>query len=105
MLIYLVGQRIVFLVHSSDHEQLLTNKCYLRLPLRMAYNNNARVATLAPLALLASYELAVKSFNPSTTFTKQPFLTCAVREDVRKQGGWYYPARQGIFPRMTNRPK
>eukprot|EP01050_Picozoa_sp_SAG11_P004269 SAG11_NODE_268_length_11447_cov_3.136135_7_plen_531_part_00 len=95
------GQRIVFLVQSSDYEQLLANKCYLRLPLKMAADAEARITSLAPLAMLASaqlringqvvqsvdnvYETACFNLRTKTNYSK-------IAESA---GGWFYPTRQG----------
>ena len=48
------GQRITFLLQSSDYEQVLLNKCYLRLPLKVAASADARLTSLAPLAMFSS---------------------------------------------------
>ena len=96
------GQRIVFLVQSSDYEQLLANKCYLRLPLKMAYDLNGRVASLAPLALMASAQLRINGQvvqsvdNVYETAVFNLRSKANYKDMCSSMGGWYYPSRQGM---------
>ena len=102
------GQRIVFLVQSSDYEQLLTNKCYLRLPLKMSYDDKARVASLAPLALLASAQLRINGQVVQSVDNVYETAVFNLRTKphyekmCESMGGWYYPARQGMPYELTS---
>lgn len=96
------GQRIVFLVQSSDYEQLLANKCYLRLPLQMAADPNGRVVSLAPLALLASAQLRINGQVVQSVDNVYETAVFNLRTKPNYQamcdsmGGWFYPSRQGM---------
>lgn len=95
------GQRITFQVQSSDYEQLMCNKTYLRLPLRFnATDRHQRMSQLAPLAMLSSAQMRINGqvvASVDNVFEVALFnlrTSPHYKELAETMGGWWYPGRQ-----------